>query len=116
MGIIVAYIFIVGISLWIIIGILEYFGILHPVLMFLYKIFKIPKKLIGNLYSILIEILLWLIPIGGFITFGIIFGNNFNYGYAFLGLIVALFIDAIILGQIVIILNIRTALKNIEKK
>jgi hypothetical protein len=119
MGIIVSYIFIVGISIWILFGVLESFGILNPFLMICLMIFKIPQKLVGNIYSVLIEILLWLMPIGGFITFGIIFGNDFNnfhFGYAFIGLIGALFIDAIILGQIVIILNIRTSIKNIEKK
>ena len=77
------------------------------------------QRLIGNIYSIFMEILLWLIPIIGFLAAGIIFEdekNNFQIGYAVLGLLVGLIIDVILFGPVIVLFNIRTSLKNIEKK
>jgi hypothetical protein len=73
------------------------------------------QKLIGSIYSIIMEIVLWLIPIGGFITLGIIFGNDFSIGFAFLGILAGLILDVLLFGPIIILLNIRTSLINIEK-
>jgi len=74
------------------------------------------QKLIGSIYSIIMEIVLWVIPIGGFIALGIIFGDNFSIGFAFLGLLAGLILDVLLFGPIIILLNIRTSLLNIEKK
>jgi len=79
------------------------------------------QKLIGNMYSVIVEILLWVIPIALFIAFGVYFGsswygNGFKIGYAFLGLIVGLILDVVLLGPVIILFNIRASLKNLENK
>jgi hypothetical protein len=77
------------------------------------------QKLVGNIYSVFMEILLWLIPIGGFIAAGIIlsgWGGGFNVGYAFLGLLGGLLVDVILFGPVIVLFNIRASLKNIETK
>jgi len=79
------------------------------------------QKLIGNIYSVFIEILLWLIPIAGIIA-GIfatkelyLFDGNVFIGFI-LGLIAGLLLDVILFGPIIILFNIRSSLKNLENK
>jgi hypothetical protein len=79
------------------------------------------QKLVGNIYSVIVEILLWLIPIAGFVAAGIIIGSfwvgsDFHVGFAFLGLIAGLIVDVMLFGPIIILFNIRSSLKNIESK
>jgi len=79
------------------------------------------QKLVGNIYSVFVEILLWLLPIIGIIC-GIIATTQFYLfdGNAFvgfiLGLLVGLLLDVICFGPIIILINIRSSLKNIETK
>jgi len=77
------------------------------------------QKLIGNIYSVCIEVLLWVIPIACAITLGILL-NNLSNGSAILGFIVGIIagiiLDVILLGPVIILLNIRSSLKNIENK
>jgi hypothetical protein len=79
------------------------------------------QKLIGNIYSVFIEIILWLIPVIG-ITIGIILTKELDlfYGDTFigfiLGLLAGLLLDVICFGPMIIIMNIRSSLKNIENK
>jgi len=76
------------------------------------------QKLIGNIYSIFVEIALWVIPIAGFVAMGILLSgwSNFHVGYAFLGLLAGIILDVILFGPVIIFLNMRNSLKNIEKK
>ena len=79
------------------------------------------QKLVGNIYSVFMEILLWLMPIAG-ISAGIIAATQFYMfsGNAFvgfiLGLIAGLLLDVICFGPIIILMNIRSSLKNLENK
>jgi len=77
------------------------------------------QRLVGNIYSVFIEILLWLMPIIGIIS-GIIaakefylFDGNPFVGFI-LGLLAGLLLDVICFGPVIILLNIRSSLKNIE--
>ena len=79
------------------------------------------QKLIGNIYSVIVEILLWLIPITGIIG-GIIsakefylFDGNVFVGFI-LGLLAGLLLDIICFGPVIILMNMRSSLKNIENK
>jgi Na+/H+-dicarboxylate symporter len=75
------------------------------------------QKFVGNMYSVLMEIIMWLLPIAGFIALGNLLGYyDFHFGYALLGLIVGLLLDVILFGPIIILMNIRSSLKNIENK
>lgn len=77
------------------------------------------QKLVGNIYSVFMEILLWIIPIAGFVATGILLSGwrgNFHGGYAFLGLFGGLILDIILFGPVIILFNIRASLKNIENK
>ena len=77
------------------------------------------QKLIGKLFSVFIEIFLWIIPIVGFIASGILLSgwrSSFHFGYAILGLVIGLICDVIFFGPIVILLNIKASIKNIENK
>ncbi|MDR0668667.1 MAG: hypothetical protein LBF95_01175 [Treponema sp.] len=77
------------------------------------------QKLIGSIYSIIVEILLWVLPIVGFVVAGIVlsgWGSSFHLGYAILGLIGGVIVDVVAFGPIVILFNIRASLKNIENK
>jgi hypothetical protein len=77
------------------------------------------QKLIGNIYSIFVEIALWVIPIAGFVAMGILlsgWSSNFHVGYAFLGLLAGLILDVILFGPVIIFFNMRASLKNIENK
>jgi hypothetical protein len=83
---------------------------------------KMPlQNLIGKIYSVFVEILLWLMPIIG-IGAGIfatkelyLFDGNVFIGFI-LGLIAGLLLDIIFFGPMIILLNIRSSLKNIENK
>jgi len=77
------------------------------------------QKLVGNIYSVIVEILLWIIPIAGFVALGIFlsgYRSDFHVGWAFLGLFGGLLVDVILFGPVIVILNIRASLKNIENK
>jgi hypothetical protein len=77
------------------------------------------QKLVGNIYSVFMEILLWLIPIAGFITAGIVlvgWRSDFHVGFAFLGLLGGLILDVVLFGPLIVLFNIRASLKNIENK
>jgi len=90
------------------------------------------QKLVGNIYSVFIEILLWLIPIICIIT-GITLGimiardsylnGNTIIVFIFIplagilaGLFAGFLLDVITFGPIIVLLNIRSSLKNIENK
>jgi hypothetical protein len=78
------------------------------------------QKLIGNIYSVVVEILLWILPISGAV-FGAVaarnfFGNGNTFLWVILGIIAGLILDLILFGPVIILLNIRGSLKNIEKK
>jgi hypothetical protein len=65
------------------------------------------------------EILLWIIPIAGFVATGILLSgwrSNFHVGYAFLGLLGGLVLDVALFGPVIVLFNIRSSLKNIEDK
>jgi len=78
------------------------------------------QRLIGNIYSVFLEIMLWIIPIGCIII-GIQLATEYDIlpdafiGFI-LGVIVGLFLDIFLFGPVIIKLNIRASLKNIEKK
>jgi hypothetical protein len=75
------------------------------------------QKLVGNIYSVIVEILLWVMPIVGFVVAGIFLGGRgFNFGYAILGLIGGLIVDVVLFGPVIILFNMRASLKTIEKK
>ncbi|GHU49928.1 hypothetical protein FACS1894200_09110 [Spirochaetia bacterium] len=78
------------------------------------------QKLVGNVYSVLIEILLWIFPVIGAVTGYIVAENTFYVGKHFLGIILGiiagLLLDVILFGPVMILLNIRASLKNIENK
>ncbi|MCL2440705.1 MAG: hypothetical protein FWD14_03110 [Treponema sp.] len=108
MGFFVSYIFIIGIIYWIVFGILEHFGILTTM-----------QSLIGKIYSISLEVLMWIIPIKSFFICGFLLRgaeNKFHIGYAILGLIAGLIFDLVLFGINNILLNMRASLKNIEEK
>jgi len=77
------------------------------------------QKLVGNVYSVLIEIILWIIPIAGavagyFVTeyYYVLYSEN-RVLWVFAGIAAGLLIDVILFGPIIILLNIRAFLKNI---
>jgi len=79
------------------------------------------QKFIGNVYSVFVEILLWLMPIIGIIG-GIIattdlylFNGNVVVGFI-LGLLAGLIMDVIFFGPVIILMNIRSSLKNNTNK
>ena len=74
------------------------------------------QKVVGNIYSVVVEILLWLIPIAGFVAMPFSIEGNFHFGWALLGLIMGLILDVIFFGPVVILFNMRSSLKNIENK
>jgi hypothetical protein len=79
------------------------------------------QKLVGSIYSVFVEILLWLFPIIGAVA-GVISSREFYLfdGNAFvgfiLGLLAGLLLDVIFIGPMIILMNIRSSLKNIENK
>ena len=77
------------------------------------------QKLVGKIYSIFVEIALWVVPIAGFITLGIVLSgwrSSFSFGYALLGLLAGIILDALLFGPVIILLNMRSSLQNLEKK
>jgi len=78
------------------------------------------QKLIGNIYSMFLEIWLWIILIVC-IIFGILLATEYHVlpnaflGFIF-GVIVGLILDVIFFGPIIIVLNMRASLKNIENE
>ena len=74
------------------------------------------QKLVGNVYSVFVEILLWLLPIAGAV------GGYFGSEYVdlspvlgiILGILAGLILDVILFGPIIIILNIRASLRNVD--
>jgi hypothetical protein len=77
------------------------------------------QKLVGNFYSVIVEILLWIVPIAGFVATGILLSgrrSNFHFGYGILGLIAGLILDVILFGPVIILFNMRASLKTIEDK
>jgi hypothetical protein len=78
------------------------------------------QKFIGNVYSVLVEILLWILPvigaISGYIAVENVFYNGNYFLWIILGIIAGLLIDVILFGPIILLFNIRSSLKNIEDK
>jgi len=80
------------------------------------------QKLIGNIYSIFIEVLLWIIPIACAVTLSILLENLLNMNGLVVilgfvaGIIAGTILDVILFGPVIILLNIRSSLKNIENK
>jgi hypothetical protein len=79
------------------------------------------QRLVGNIYSVFIEIVLWLIPIAGIVA-GVFAAREF-YQFdvnvvvgAILGLVAGLLLDVIFFGPMIILFNIRSSLKNIENR
>jgi len=78
------------------------------------------QKFVGNIYSVFMEILLWLIPIVSIIL-GILSATEFyilpNAFLGFiLGLLLGLILDVVLFGPVIVLFNIRASLKNIENK
>lgn len=71
------------------------------------------QKLVGNIYSVFIEVLLWVIPIACAIAPRIFFEGFY---WVIIGLIAGIILDVILFGPVIILLNIRSSLKNIENK
>jgi hypothetical protein len=82
---------------------------------------KMPlQKLVGNIYSALVEILLWLMPIigavaGYFAAENIFYDGNY-FLWILLGIVAGLLLDVILFGPVIILLNIRASIKDIENK
>jgi len=76
------------------------------------------QKLVGTVYSVFVEILLWLLPIAGAV--GGYIGSDFVDLSPFLGILLGILagfiLDVILFGPIIIFFNIRASLKNIENK
>jgi len=71
------------------------------------------QKLVGNIYSVFIEVLLWVIPIASAIIAGIYLDGFY---WVILAFIAGIITDVVLLAPIVVLLNIRSSLKNIENK
>jgi len=79
------------------------------------------QEAIGNLYSIFIEVLLWIIPIACAITLSILLNklimNKLVVILGFIaGIIAGIILDIILYGTAIILINIRSSLKNIKNK
>jgi hypothetical protein len=78
------------------------------------------QKFIGNVYSVVIEIMLWIVPIVGAVTGYMCAENVFYDGNHFLwillGIIAGLILDVLCFGPVILIFNIRASLKKIEDK
>jgi hypothetical protein len=75
------------------------------------------QKLVGDIFSVFIEILLWVIPVAcasvpAFFLEGLTLVIPAMIG----GFIAGIIVDVYFLGPIVVFLNIRSSLKNIENK
>ena len=78
------------------------------------------QKLVGNIYSVMVEIILWIVPIAGAIA-GYILAENYFHDdrlilWIALGIVSGLFVDVLLFGPVIIMFNIRASLKNIENK
>ena len=76
------------------------------------------QRLVGNVYSVFVEILLWLLPIAGAVG-GYIAGEYVDLSPILgilLGILAGLILDVILFGPMIVILNIRASLKNVESK
>jgi len=78
------------------------------------------QKLVGNVYSVIMEILLWLVPIAGavsgyYATELVFYGGN-RVLWILIGIVAGLLLDVLFFGPAIILLNIRASLKNIESK
>jgi hypothetical protein len=71
------------------------------------------QKLVGNIYSVFIEISLWVVPIACAIVPSFLLEDFY---WAILGFIAGIILDVILFGPVIILLNIRSSLKNIENK
>jgi hypothetical protein len=80
------------------------------------------QEAIGNIYSIFIEVLLWIIPIACAIVSSILLRESGEesfgkiLGMGILGLIAGIILDVILYGTAIILFNIRSSLKNIRNK
>lgn len=79
------------------------------------------QRLVGNIYSVFMEILLWLMPIAGIIA-GFysasemyLFDGNVLIGI-FLGILAGLLVDIILFGPIIMLINMRSSLKKMENR
>jgi hypothetical protein len=75
------------------------------------------QKLVGNIYSVFIEVLLWVTPIACAIVPCILLEDFRLVILGFIaGIIAGIILDVILYGPFIILLNIRSSLKNIENK
>jgi hypothetical protein len=78
------------------------------------------QKFIGNIYSVFVEIMLWILPVigavAGYIAAENVFYNGNHFLWVILGIIAGLVMDVIFFGPMIILFNIRSSLKNIENK
>jgi hypothetical protein len=78
------------------------------------------QKLIGNIYSVFVEVLLWIIPIACAVVLSILLDKVLNQNglVVFLGfiagIIAGVILDVILYGTAIILFNIRSSLKNIK--
>jgi hypothetical protein len=71
---------------------------------------KMPmQKISGNVYSVFLEVLLWLLPIAGLIA-GFVLGDDTKVLAAAGGVITGILVGALIGGPLVLLLNIRASL------
>jgi len=77
------------------------------------------QKFVGKSYSLVIEILLWVIPVIGAVT-GYFIANSIFSGQVVLWVIIGiaggLLIDILFFGPVLLLLNIRSSLKKLENK
>ena len=77
-------------------------------------------RFIGNFYSAITEVLLWIIPIIGAVAGYLVMKTVFEDWKAFLGIILGfiagLLIDVLLFSLDVVFLNIRSSIKKIERK
>ena len=71
------------------------------------------QKWVGKIYSAFIEVILWVIPIACAVTAGILLKG---FHWVILGFIAGIVLDVILNIPVVILLNIRSSLKNIKDK
>ena len=76
------------------------------------------QKFVGNVYSVFVEILLWFLPIAGAVVgyYGSEYVDLSPVLGIILGILAGLILDVILFGPIIIVMNIRASLKNIENK
>jgi len=81
------------------------------------------QRLIGKIYFVFVEIMLWVLPVMGAITGYFAIGSysgGESSGHYLLGIIggviVGLFLDAILFGPIILLFSIKASLRKMEKK